>query len=148
MQDADALEGRVDAALGRRLARRGEDLQVLATGQVAVEARFVHDRPDPGQRDVTVPRDGVAEEEHRAGVGVGQAQQHRINVVLPAPFGPRYPKAQPRGTRSSTSLTAMFSPNRLVSPWVSTPTGCLPLVGPRRPIVLYSHDNGNDGRPP
>ena len=44
----------------------------------------------------------------------------RISVVLPAPFGPRYPKAQPRGTRSSTSFTATLSPNRLVSPWVST----------------------------
>ena len=76
MEDADALERRVDAALGRRLTRRGEDLQVLATGQVAVEAGLVHDRPDPGQRHVTVPGDAVAEQEHGAGVGVGQAQQH------------------------------------------------------------------------
>ena len=76
MEDADALERRVDAALGRRLTRRGEDLQVLATGQVAVEAGLVHDGPDPGQRPVTVAGDGVAEEGHRAGVGVGQAQQH------------------------------------------------------------------------
>ena len=76
MQDADALERRLDAALGRRLTRRGEDLQVLAAGQVAVEAGFVDDRPDPGQGHVTVPRDGVAEKGHRAGIGVGQAEQH------------------------------------------------------------------------
>ena len=76
MQDADSLEGRVDAALGRRLTRRGEDLQILAAGQVAVEAGFVDDRPDPGQGHITVSRDGVAEKEHRAGIGVGQAQQH------------------------------------------------------------------------
>ncbi len=44
----------------------------------------------------------------------------RISVVLPAPFGPRYPNAQPRGTSSSTSFTATFSPKRFVRPWVST----------------------------
>ncbi len=76
MEDADALERRLDAALGRRLTRRGEDLQVLAAGQVAVEAGLVDDRPDAGQGRVTVPGDAVAEQEHGAGVGVGQAQQH------------------------------------------------------------------------
>src|SRR5579863_2098469 len=44
----------------------------------------------------------------------------RMSVVLPAPLGPRYPNAHPLGTRSSTPATATFSPNRLVSPWVST----------------------------
>ena len=76
MQDADALERRLDAALGRRLTRRGEDLQVLATGQVAVEAGLVHDGPDPGQRPVTVAGDGIAEQGHGPGVGVRQPQQH------------------------------------------------------------------------
>ena len=41
-----------------------------------MEAGLVHDRPDPGQCRVTVSRDGVAEEEHCAGIGVGQAQQY------------------------------------------------------------------------
>src|SRR5580658_95515 len=44
----------------------------------------------------------------------------RISVVLPAPFGPRYPKAQPLGTRRSTLLTATLAPKRFTSPWVST----------------------------
>ncbi len=44
----------------------------------------------------------------------------RIRVVLPAPLGPRHPNAHPRGTRSSTLLTAMFGPKCLVSPCVST----------------------------
>ena len=48
MEDADSLERRVDAALGGRLTCRREDLQVLATGQVAVEAGLVDDGPDPG----------------------------------------------------------------------------------------------------
>ena len=88
VQDADPLERRLDAALGRRLTRRGEDLQVLATGQVAVEAGLVHDGPDPGQRPVTVAGDGVAEEGHRAGVGVGQAQQHPDQRRLAGTVGP------------------------------------------------------------
>ena len=64
-------------------------LQVLATGQVAVEAGLVHDGPDPGQRLVTVAGDRVAEQGHRSGIRVRQAQQTRIRVVLPAPLGPR-----------------------------------------------------------
>ena len=46
-----------------------------------------------------------------------------MSVVLPAPLGPRYPNAHPRGTSSSTSLTATLSPKRLVSPCVSTAQG-------------------------
>ena len=57
MQDADSLERRVDATLGGRLTCRGEDLQVLPTGQVAVEAGLVDDGPDPGQGPVTVAGD-------------------------------------------------------------------------------------------
>ena len=57
VQDADTLERRLDAALGRRLARRRQDLQVLAAGQVAVEAGLVDDGADPGQRQVAVAWD-------------------------------------------------------------------------------------------
>ena len=40
----------------------------------------------------------------------------RIVEVLPAPFGPRNPKASPASTRTSMPSTATKSPNRLVSP--------------------------------
>ncbi len=43
----------------------------------------------------------------------------RIRVVLPAPFGPRNPNAQPRGTDRSTPSIAARSPKRLVRPRVS-----------------------------
>jgi hypothetical protein len=76
MQDADALKGRDDTALGRRLTCCGEDPQILAAGQVPVEAGFVHNRPDTGQGRITVSRDGMAEKEHCAGIGVGEAQQY------------------------------------------------------------------------
>ena len=90
MEDADALERRVDAALGRRLTRRGEDLQVLATGQVAVEAGLVHDRPDPGQGHVTVPRDTAWPSRDMVPASAWvRPSSTRISVVLPAPLGPR-----------------------------------------------------------
>src|SRR3977135_160777 len=40
----------------------------------------------------------------------------RIVDVLPAPFGPRKPKASPRDTSKSTPSTAVNSPKRLVRP--------------------------------
>ena len=60
--DAHAFERRLDAALGRRLAGCRQDLQVLAAGQMAVEARLVDDGADTGQGQVAVPRDPVSEE--------------------------------------------------------------------------------------
>jgi hypothetical protein len=85
MQDTDALKGRRDAALGHGLSRRGENLEVLPAGQVRVEAGFVHNRPDPGQGDITVARDAVAEKEHCPGIGMRQAQQHSDQRGLPGP---------------------------------------------------------------
>src|SRR5271170_2154000 len=43
----------------------------------------------------------------------------RIIVVLPAPLGPRKPKALPLGTCRSTPSSAVRAPKRLVSPAVS-----------------------------
>ena len=61
---------------GRRLAGRGEDLEVLPPGQMAVEPGLVDDGPDPGQRPVAMAGHGVSEQGHGAGVGVGQPEQH------------------------------------------------------------------------
>ena len=92
VQDADTLERRGDAGLGRRLTCRGEDLQVLPAGQVSVEAGFVDDGPHPGQRLVAMARDGMAEERHRAGVGVGQTEEDPDQGRLPGPIGPEIPE--------------------------------------------------------
>ena len=43
-----------------------------------------------------------------------------MSVVFPAPLGPRYPNAEPRGTFSSTESTTVLDPNFLVRPRVST----------------------------
>jgi hypothetical protein len=89
MQDADTFEGRSDAAFGRQLRGRGKNLQVLAAGQVTVEAGLVDDGPDPGQRPVAMAGNGVAQELHRPGVSVVSPSRTRIRVVFPAPLGPR-----------------------------------------------------------
>ena len=45
----------------------------------------------------------------------------RMVELLPAPLGPRKPKASPRRTSKSTASTAVNDPKRLVSPraWMS-----------------------------
>src|SRR5262249_10126918 len=52
-----------------------------------------------------------------------------IIVVLPAPFGPRKPKAIPAGTVRSTPLTAVRSPNFFVRPRVSMTVATPPSLG-------------------
>ena len=51
----------------------------------------------------------------------------RMVLVLPAPLGPRKPKAWPGETSKSTASTAVKSPKRLVSPraWMSEVAGAL-----------------------
>ena len=47
-----------------------------------------------------------AAEERGAGGGLDESEQARSVVVLPAPFGPRKPTIEPRGTVKLTSWTA------------------------------------------
>ena len=62
-------------ALGVASPRRGEQPEVLPAGEVAVEARLVDDRADPGQCVAALGRDRDAEQRHRATVGLGQPEQ-------------------------------------------------------------------------
>ena len=52
-------------------------------------------------------------------VGRASPRSMRISVVLPAPFGPRKPKAIPAGTCKLTPSTALSEPNRFVRSTVS-----------------------------
>ncbi len=76
VDDADPLQCRLDAVTRRGLACRRQDLEVLPSAQMPVEAGLVHDGADPGEGHVPLLRDGETEQRHGAGVGVGQAQQH------------------------------------------------------------------------
>ena len=61
----------------------------------------------------------------------------RIVLVLPAPLGPRKPKASPGATSKSMASTAVKSPKRLVSPraWMSAVGESVdtPAMVPRMP---------------
>src|SRR3954451_20484265 len=59
-------------------------------------------------------------------VGWASPSRRRISVVLPAPLGPRNPKAHPRGTRRSMECSAARSPKRLPSPCVSMAKSVMP----------------------
>lgn len=50
-----------DPRMGLRLPAGGGEAQVLATGQVAVEARLFDDRTDPGKRPFPLLRDRQSE---------------------------------------------------------------------------------------
>ena len=54
----------------------GEDLQILCSGQIGVEARGLDETADAGQDARFIPLQRLAEEGHRAGCGSGQAQKH------------------------------------------------------------------------
>ena len=127
LQDADTLERRLDAALCRRLTGRGEDLQVLATGEVAVEAGLVDDGPDPGQGRVAVAGDRVAEQGHRPGVGVGQAQQHPDQRGLPGAVRPEVPEGAAPGDEELHAVDG-----DVVAESLGQPVG---LHGPRAPAA-------------
>ena len=76
MGEADAFERRPDAVACLPFACGGEDLEVLPPGQMAVEPRLVDDGPNSCQGHIAMPWNGVSEQRHRAGIGVGQTQQH------------------------------------------------------------------------
>ena len=91
---ADALERRPDPAVRLGLAARGGDAQVLAAGQVPVEARLLDDRTDPGQRlGALLPAPACPSSRISPAVAGVRPSSTRISVVLPAPFGPRNPNA-------------------------------------------------------
>ena len=70
--EADALERGVDAPVGALVARRGVHVQVLAAGEMAVEARLLDDRADARQRLRAVV---LAEQADRAAGGLREPEQ-------------------------------------------------------------------------
>src|SRR5262249_28906110 len=66
---------------------RGDDLEVLPAGQVAVEPRLLDDRADPCERFSASRRDGQAEESHLSGAGGRQPEQRPDQRRFPGPVG-------------------------------------------------------------
>ena len=127
MEDAHPLERRLDPVPRRRFAGGGEDLEVLPPGQMAVEPGFVDDGTHPRQSQVAMLRDGVPEQRHRPGVGVGQSQQHPDERGLAGavrargsrtrnPGGRGAPRrSPPRCSRTAWSVRGSRPPIRLLS---------------------------------
>jgi hypothetical protein len=78
-----------------RLACRRERLEVLASGEVVVEAGLVDDRADAGERVAPSRGHRQAEQLHRAGRRLGQSEQHpdqgRLAGAVRAEVGERGP---------------------------------------------------------
>ena len=73
--EADAGERAVDAVVRGAVAGGRVDVQVLAAGQVGVEARLLDDRADAGERRGAAAGQVVPEQAHRARGRVGEAEQ-------------------------------------------------------------------------
>jgi hypothetical protein len=87
-READAVERGVDPAEGGRVARARDDAEVLATGEVPVEAGLLDDRADPGERLFAPRGNGKTQQAHRAGRRRRQAEQHADQRRLAGSVGP------------------------------------------------------------
>ena len=135
MEDARLARGTARCGPRRRLAGRGQDLQVLPPGEMAVEPGLVDDGPDPGQRPVAMFRDGVAEQRHRAGVGVGQAQQDPDEGGLAGAVGAEVAEGTAPGDQQLHAVDGDVVPEPLGQP-----------VGLDRPVAVEDLVRGGSGQ--
>jgi hypothetical protein len=82
------VQRRADPPPGVPAPGRGQDLQVLPAGQVAVEPWLVDDRAHPGQGTPALGGHREAKQRHRAAVGPGQAEQDPDQRGLARPVRP------------------------------------------------------------
>ena len=127
--------------LRRRLPGGGQDLQVLPAGQVTVEPGLVDDGPHPGQGRGAVPGDVVAEQRHRAGVGMGQSQQHPDERGLAGAVGAQVAEGASPGDEELHAVHGDVLPEALGQP-----------VGLHRPLAVSGLpvrdiDHGGGGHP-
>jgi hypothetical protein len=82
-----------------------QDPEVVAGGPPGMEPGDLQCRADPAERCVQRAV-GSTQDVRVAGRGGGEAEEDRIVVVLPAPFGPRNPVTLPVGTEKLSRSTA------------------------------------------
>ena len=96
------------------------DDDVLADRQLHVQRVLLRHDAEP-RADVRALRHRIqAEDAQRSRRRRRDAPDHSHRRRLPAPFGPRKPKASPRCTSKSTPSTAASPPKRLISPRACT----------------------------
>jgi hypothetical protein len=113
---ADPLQRRPDAIPRGRLACRGQQPQVLPAGEMGVEPGFVDDGADTSERRVAMPRDGVSEQGHRAGIGVGQPQQHPDERCLAGAVGAEVTERRSPWDQELDAVHGGFRPETLGEP--------------------------------
>ena len=120
-----ALQYRVDPLVGVSSSGHGERLQVLPSGEVAMEPGLVDDRTHSGQSALTLGRDGEAEQRHRAAVGFGEAKQDPDQRGLACPIRPQVAEGRaPRDEQvhvvdGSPGAEALGEPGHLDGPVAS-----------------------------
>ena len=121
VEDVEPQRG-VDAIPRRWLSGRGKDLEVLPTGQMAMEPWLINDRADPRKGLVTILRHGVAEEGHRAGVSVRQPEEDPDKGGLSESSLCQDPNFRaPRGATKSARHETVQMRRLLMGPGVTTP---------------------------
>ena len=113
VREVDDLQRVVDALLARRRRQAvevGVELEVLATGELAVERGVLKDQPDPRANRAGILRTSKPATWATPDVGRMSVQRMLIVVDFPAPFGPRNPKISPALTSRSIPRTASTFP--------------------------------------
>ena len=120
VREPDSLERAVDAAVRGAVARRGDDPEVLAAGQVRVETRLLDDRADAGERLTALGRlrqSRAGSPRRRSPVSARAACGSSSSCRRRSGRGSRTPLRPAR--RRSTPSTAARVPNFFVSALVS-----------------------------
>ena len=87
-----------------------DEFDELAAGEMIEQQRFVGHQADLLLDLERLLRHGQTQQRDGARVGGARPISILMVVVLPAPFGPRNPKKQPRGTVSVSPSTAALLP--------------------------------------
>jgi hypothetical protein len=94
---SDASERSLNPPMGRLLSGGGDDLEVLTPGKKAVKPGLFDDRSHACEGLGAASRHGAAEDVHRPGGRMGQAEQHADQRRLPGPVRPEIPERRAAG---------------------------------------------------
>ena len=78
-----------------------------------MEPRLIDDRTDSRQRLVAISGNRVSEHEHRAGVSVGQTQQHPDQCRLSRPVRAQVAERTPPGNKKLDTVDSNVVPESL-----------------------------------
>ena len=116
--EPDPLERGGDPCRGGAVAGGRVDCEVLASGQMGVEARLLDDRADPGQGLGAAGRQAPDRAAASSRRRLGEAEQQPDQRGLAGAVGPEEAEGGPAGNLEVTLSSAARVPNRLPRPCV------------------------------